>query len=168
MDLAWSGTATEKKRHLTVGHQLEFTVWNMAGWALLLHAGYTSKLDTVGMLGQRHFYTSVFSIQKDLLWTLRLYICTLTISRGDRLPYLALVTAADTGPLRALRPAGGGSPRNASAPHTPPGCLGQTWQNTAMLEPRVYFQRQCLLSAAFHNPNIVLKKINCIIVCFCL
>lgn len=27
-----------------------------------------------------------------------------------------------------------------------------------MLEPRVYFQRQCLLRAAFHNPNIVLKK----------
>lgn len=57
-----------------------------------------------------------------------LFLLVFTISPAvvKDLPYLECATPADTGPLRAPQPAGGGSPRNASAPHTPPGYLGQT------------------------------------------
>ena len=48
-----------------------------------------------------------------------------------RTPYPALLTAADRGPLQVLQLAEGGSPRNASAPHTQTGCPGQTWNNKA-------------------------------------
>lgn len=45
---------------------------------------------------------------------------------GSVPPYLVPGKAAGTGPHRVLMPAGGGSPRSASGPRSPPGCLGQT------------------------------------------
>lgn len=59
-----------------------------------------------------------------------LQFCSMGIpGLGYCLPYLAPATAAGTGPLRARTPAGGGSPKSASVPRSPPGCLGQTCQD---------------------------------------
>lgn len=61
-------------------------------------------------------------------WTAILGTTAGTTFSGSWL-YLALVTAAGTDPLQVLRTAEGGSPKNATAPRSPPRCPGQIWQN---------------------------------------